>query len=543
MKLQFSFLAPLAQIGTAPTIRLGNTTLVGLDNPTFKQDFFAGIPFAEPPLGDLRFELPVPKTLPPGLFNASAFGPACLQTASVIPDSMSEDCLTINILRPAGTPANAGLPVMFWTYGGGYNAGFSELYNASSMVAQSVARGTPVIHISFNYRLGPLGFPQGQEAEKRGALNLGFRDQIAALQWVQLHIEAFGGDKDKVTLFGQSAGAIMANLLFLTYPIKSLARAAIFESGSSASFPLFTPERREGTWEKFVSGVPSCASQATSNSTFGCLRAVNTTEIYEGMLTVEAGIELFPFQPVIDGPGGLIPDLPSVLLNRGQFARLTAFRPPPALFSHVLGTILVDPTVNSSAEIVASLLAQYSPSVSPLTLNESIRTVLKLYPNIPSLGSPFGTGNETFGLNSQYKRATAIQGDQWFESQRRVWMETAAQGGALAFGYLFTQPTVRGPPALGVAHDDEIPYVYGLPVDASPSAILLSQLMPNYWISFATSLTPNDGLGLQRPEWPQFTPSNKVLLQLNGANTTVIPDDYRKEQMAYMNSEPAIWHQ
>ncbi|KAJ7614302.1 Carboxylesterase family-domain-containing protein [Mycena polygramma] len=398
MKLQFSFLGPLVQIGTAPTIRLGNTTLVGLDIPTFKQDLFAGIPFAEPPLGNLRFRLPVPKSLPPGSFNASAFGPACLQTAvsySVTPDSMSEDCLTINILRPAGTPANASLPVVR------YNAGFSELYNASSMVAQR----TPVIHISFNYRLGPLGFPQGQEAEKRGALNLGIRDQIAALRWVQLHIEAFGGDKDKVTLFGQSAGSIMASLLFLTYPINSLARAAIFESGSSASLPLFTPERREGTSEKFVSGVPSCASQATSNSTFGCLRAANTTEIFNGMSTVEAaGVELFPFQPVIDGPGGLIPDVPSVFLNRGQFARL------PFIAGTTLdeGTILVDPTVNSSAGIVESLLEQYSPSVSPLTLNESIRTLLKLYPNIPSLGSPFGTGNETFGLNSQYKRATAI---------------------------------------------------------------------------------------------------------------------------------------
>ncbi|KAJ6504351.1 extracellular triacylglycerol lipase precursor [Mycena vitilis] len=543
MKLQSTFFGPLVQLGTAasPAIQLGNTTLVGLNITTFQQDLFAGIPFAEPPLNNLRFTPPVPKILQPGAFNASTFGPACLQTAvsySVTPDSMSEDCLTINILRPTGTAANASLPVMFWTYGGGYNAGFSELYNASSLVAQSVARGTPVIHASFNYRLGPLGFPQGNEADKQGALNLGIKDQIAVLQWVQLHIEAFGGDKGKVTVFGQSAGSIMASILFLNYPIASLARAAIFESGSQSTLPLYPPERRERTWETFVRGVPSCASRATSGATFGCLRSANTTEIFDAMSAVMAAdIELFPFQPVIDGPEGLIPDRPSAFLNRGQFARL------PFIAGTNLdeGTLLVDPAVNSSTEIFKSLQAQYSPSLSAAALNESIDTLLRLYPDIPSLGSPFGTGNETFGLSSQYKRAAAIQGDQWFQSQRRVWMERAAQAGLPTFAYLFTQPTAGRFPTLGVAHDDEIPYVYGLPVDSSPSAILLSQLMPNYWISFATSLTPNDGLGVPRPEWPQFTPNNKVVLQLNGANTTVIPDDYRKEQIAYTNSQPAIW--
>ncbi|KAJ7305388.1 extracellular triacylglycerol lipase precursor [Mycena albidolilacea] len=544
--LLLSLLAPLVQfacIAASPAIRFGKTTLVGLDIPTFQQDLFAGIPFAEPPLGDLRLRPPVLKTsLAAGTFNASTFGPACLQTAvpgGLTPDSMSEDCLTINVLRPTGTQTNAKLPVMFWTYGGGFYSGFSEIYNASSLVAQSVTRGTPVIYVGFNYRLGPLGFPQGQEADNRGALNLALRDQLAALEWVQLHIGAFGGDKDKVTVFGESAGSIMTTILFLNSPITSLARAAIFESGSQATLPLYTPQRRETTWEKFVRGVPSCASLATSGSTFGCLRSANTTEIFDGLsAAMAAGIEQFPWQPVIDGPGGFIPDLPSVLFKRGQFARL------PFIAGTNLdeGTSFTDPTVNSSAGIFESLVAQYSPSVYPPTLDKSILALLKLYPDIPSLGSPFNTGNETFGLNSQYKRTAAILGDLWFHSQRRLWMETAAHAGVPTFAYLFTQPIVGGSPALGVSHGSEILYVYGAPVDPSPSSMLMSQLMPNYWISFATSLSPNDGLGLSRPEWPQFTPNNKVVIQLNGANTTVIPDDYRKEQMASINSDPAIWH-
>ncbi|KAJ7850274.1 extracellular triacylglycerol lipase precursor [Mycena olivaceomarginata] len=519
--LLLSLLAPLVQfvcIAASPAIRFGKTTLVGLDIPTFQQDLLLvrGIPFAEPPLGNLRLRPPVLKTsLAAGTFNASAFGPACLQTAvpeGLTPDSMSEDCLTINVLRPTGTPTNAKLPVMFWTYGGGFYSGFSEIYNASSLVAQSVARGTPVIYVSFNYRLGPLGFPQGQEADNRGALNLALRDQLAALEWVQLHIGAFGGDKDKVTVFGESAGSIMTTILFLNSPITSLARAAIFESGSQATLPLYTPERREATWEIFVRGVPSCASLATSGSTFGCLRSANTTEIFDGLsAAMVAGIEPFPWQPVIDGPGGFIPDLPSVLFKRGQFARL------PFIAGTNLdeGTSFTDPTVNSSAGIFGSLL----------------------YPDIPSLGSPFNTGNETFGLNSQYKRAAAILGDLWFHSQRRLWMETAHPRPCRISSLYYP---AGDPPQLTFA---QFPWLRNPLCLRRPSRSLSllhahEQLMPNYWISFATSLSPNDGLGLSRPEWPQFTPNNKVVIQLNGANTTVIPDDYRKEQMTSINSDP-----
>ncbi|KAJ6584090.1 esterase 1 [Mycena vulgaris] len=532
--------ARLACANASPTIHLGSTTLVGLDISPFQQELFAGIPFAEPPLGNLRFMPPVLKSYLDGdTFDASSFGPACLQTDLSLSE-MSEDCLTINVLRPTGTSADAKLPVMFWTYGGAFNQGSSNIYNGTGIVAQSVARGTPVIYVNFNYRLGALGFPQGQEADTRGALNLGLKDQITALQWVQLHIGTFGGDKDKVTVFGQSAGSIMTSLLFLNSPITSLARAAIFESGFPATTALFNPERREGTWQNFVSGVASCASQATSGSTFGCLQNATTTEIFQGLSVAAAEAsptEISIWDPVLDGPGGLIPDLPSVLFERGQFARL----PFIAGTNQDEGTAFVPQVINSTDQIFGSIFAMYSPSISPATLQSSVLTLLQLYPDIPALGSPFNTGNETFGLSSQFKRASALGGDLSFHSQRRSWIETAANAGVPTFGYLFTQPQPKVPPLLGVCHSSEIPFVYGGLSDPSASALLISRLMTDYWVSFATSLTPNDGLGIQRPEWTQFTPQNKVMIQLNGANITMIPDDFRAEQMAFINSIPVIW--
>ncbi|KAJ7118439.1 extracellular triacylglycerol lipase precursor [Mycena crocata] len=531
------FLA-FACVNGAPTIKLGQTTLLGRDISTFQQEFFGGIPFAEPPLGSLRLKPPVLKaSLGRGTLNATDFGPACLQGGLPL-SAMSEDCLTINVLRPAGIPADAKLPVMFWTYGGGFESGASVIYNGSGIVAQSVARGTPVIYVNFNYRLGPLGFPQGHEANKRGALNLASKDQLTALQWVQLHIGTFGGDKDKVTVFGESAGAIMTSILFLNPEFGRLARAGIFESGSQATAALFTPERREVNWQNFVRGIPSCASTATSGSTFGCLRDANTTEIFQGLTAALAEAdEEFPWDPVIDGPGGIVPDLPSVLFKQGHFARL----PFISGTNQDEGTLFTDQTINSTEEINEAFVSMNSPSVSLTRLEESVLKLLQLYPDIPALGSPFNTGNETFGLSSQYKRAAAIGGDLDFHSQRRFWIGAAAEAGVKTFAYLFTQPQPTVPPVLGVMHASEIAYVYGAPADTSPSALLISRIMTDYWVSFATSLTPNDGLGVPRPEWTQFTPQNKAVIQLNGANLTMIPDDFRAEQMNFINSDPVIW--
>ncbi|KAJ7878004.1 extracellular triacylglycerol lipase precursor [Mycena olivaceomarginata] len=470
-----SLVLRLVFVDASPMIQLGRTTLVG--------QFFGNIPYAESPLANLRFKAPVLKSsLNAASFNATEYGPACLQVATGLAlNQMSEDCLTINI------------------YGGGFVGGQASTANASLIVAQSVARGTPIIFINFNYRLGPLGFPQGQEAGASGAVNLGIKDQFAALQWVQLHIESFGGDKDKVTLFGQSAGSIMMSIQYLNPSICDLARAAIFESGYQGTTPLFPPAR---------GGVPSCSNISTSGSTFECLAKANTTEILQGFASASSESTHFnPWPPVIDGPGGLIPDLPSVLFKRGQFARL------PFIAGTVKdeGTTFVPQTVNSTEELYELALSLFSPSSSPTTLQDSIQTLLQLYPDIPALGSPFDTGNETFGLNSQFKRAAAIVGDSDFQSQRRFWMDTAANAG----------PTF--PSALG-----ELAYVYGKPSDTSSSSEQLNWIMTDYWVSYVANLTPNDGLGVpHKPEWTQFTPKNKTLIQLDGLNLTMIPDTYR----------------
>ncbi|KAJ7584647.1 extracellular triacylglycerol lipase precursor [Mycena floridula] len=532
-----------------PQVQIGHTKLVGRHLPLLKQDFFGGIPFAEPPVNLLRLKPPVLKTsINATTFDTANFGAACFQFPALTPDgNVSEDCLTINIFRPSGIGENAVLPVLFWTYGGGFVFGTSSQYNGSAIVAQSVARGTPLIYVSFNYRLGPLGFPQGREARARGALNLGLKDQLTALKWVQLHIGKFGGDKTKVTLFGESAGAIMTAVLYLNSPLPSLARAAIFESGSAATTVTFDhdPEHRNGHWANFVCGVPECRDLAGSEDTFECLQKANSTAILQALILAESKDPLtFPWAPTLDGPRGLYPNLPSILFRSGHFARL------PFIAGTNLdeGTILLDSNLDYTTELIdETLLSNFSPPVEGVnmsTLTASIAKVLKLYPNDPALGSPFNTGNETFGLSRGYKRASAILGDLAVESQRRLWIQTAAKAGVKTFGYLFTEPTPGAKPRLGVSHSSEIPFVYGIVAantSAPVSARKLSSVMVDYWVSFATSLDPNDEKGISRPHWQQYTPTNQVLLQLNGLNTTHIPDDYRQKQIDFINSQSVVF--
>ncbi|KAJ7639770.1 extracellular triacylglycerol lipase precursor [Mycena polygramma] len=539
-----------------PQVQLGNTTVSGkvIVGSSLACDFFGGIPFAEAPKESLRFLPPVLKTeLPAGEFNASAFGYACLQLGMSTED-MSEDCLTVNVFRPSNLPADASLPVMFWAYGGGFVGGSAGQYDASEIVAQSVNRGTPIIYVSFNYRLGPLGFPQSSEAFQKGSLNLGIHDQMACLQWVQRFIAKFGGDPSKVrhlrslfdtdtnsvqvTLAGQSSGAtVMSAILFLR-DISGLARAAIFESGSAATAGVFPADRGESDWQNFVGGVPSCNAVQNTSNTLACLQNANSTELLSGWSAATAKTRmLYPWAPALDGPDGLLSTLPSVTISQGNWS----------CRQFIAGTNLDEgtrftPDVAFDGESIDELIiASFSPPFDSLSnLEAAAQKILQLYPNVTALGSPFNTGNETFGKSSQYKRASAIEGDIAFQAQRRFLTQTVAALGLKSFSYLFTQPQMQS--SLGISHGSELPFVYGDVGPTGSSDRSLSSVMMDYWISFVTSLDPNDGLGNERPMWASYTSDNAVVMQLNGENMTMIPDDYRKDEIEYLVSIREILH-
>lgn len=196
-----------------PSVRLPQGQILGIrqEDPLPRPiDAFLGVPYAQPPTGDRRFRAPakLPST-PDSIVDASAFGPAApgkplFKSASKL--NYSEDCLTANIFRPSsnGGAAAQNLPVTVYIHGGAFNRGTSSMHDSASMIAHS---SNDFIIVSFNYRIGALGFLPSAVSAKEGAVNLGLHDQLHLLQWVQDNIAAFGGDASRVTLLGLSAGA------------------------------------------------------------------------------------------------------------------------------------------------------------------------------------------------------------------------------------------------------------------------------------------------------------------------------------------------
>lgn len=215
----------------APRVKISSGELEGARENNL--NVFKGIPFAAPPVGELRWQNPQPAAAWQGVRQANAFGPACPQPSAKIEgagasDQQSEDCLYLNVWTPTADP-NAKLPVMVWIHGGALviGDGGSPLYDGAALAE----RGAVVM--TFNYRLGHLGFfshPALDQAYPNGTVNFGLLDQIAALKWVQQNISAFGGDPNNVTIFGESAGAQSVLALFASPLAQGLFHRGIAES-------------------------------------------------------------------------------------------------------------------------------------------------------------------------------------------------------------------------------------------------------------------------------------------------------------------------
>lgn len=211
----------IASCATSDAVRFRGTTANNVES-------FLNIRFGEDTSGANRFTPPKPFNYPPGtLVNATAPGAACpqpKQAVSTMPlfdnvTHMSEDCLTLRVDRPAGTPASAKLPVMVWIYGGGDTFGqiYDSAYDPTGLVLGAADKGTPVIYVAMNYRVGVFGFAASPALNATDSLNAGLLDQRLAIEWIRDHIETYGGDPDNVTIFGESDGATGVGLQITAY--------------------------------------------------------------------------------------------------------------------------------------------------------------------------------------------------------------------------------------------------------------------------------------------------------------------------------------
>jgi para-nitrobenzyl esterase len=443
---------------------------------------FLGIPYAAPPVGDLRWQPPQPVAPRKGpAFEATAFGHRCIQFGTnadmVFRDpSESEDCLNLNVWAPANIPKNKPLPVMVWIYGGGFTTGAtSEPRQDGQFLAQK-----GVVVVSMNYRLGALGFLAlpGLTAESahHASGNYGLMDQAAAIAWVHRNIAAFGGDPTNITLFGESAGSFSVSAQMASPFAKDLLAKAIGESGAA----FF---RSSENWEPLAareSRDDALVKTAFATDDPAALRKLSV----EALVAAHALHTSHAFDPIIDGY--FLPDTLQNLYAAGKQAHIPLLAGWNSDESRT--GVLHAKVLTTAASFTAKAHTDFGPDAARF---------LTAYPaatDAEALDSAADYASDLFLVYATWR---------WLEAQVQT-------GGQPVFRYrldLTPPPDKFHPNSTGAFHSDDIEYVFGT-LDCRQQATWrpedrkLSAQMMAYWTNFARTGNPN---GEALPSWPAYT--------------------------------------
>jgi len=479
----------VASAGAADQVRTEAGIVEGFVAPETSVRVFRGIPYAAPPVGDLRWRPPQPVPTWEGVRSAREFGPRCVQARifedMIFRDEMSEDCLYLNVWTPARSPAER-LPVMVWIYGGGYQGGSaSEPRQDGTGLA-----GKGVVVVSMNYRLGIFGFlshPElTKESERHASGNYGLMDQTAALRWVHDNIARFGGDPGNVTVFGESAGSFSVSAQVASPLARGLLQRAIGESGAFfrisgqgrlAALPLAESEK---------AGAEFGAS--IGKDTLAALRAVPADDLLKAVVDSKRW-----FSPNIDG--WFMPKEAYDLYAAGEQSHVPLLAGWNA--DEVRAGVVLGPEKVTAKSFEEQTRKRFGSAADAL---------LEVYP----------AASDAQALES----AASLASDLFIGYATWKWIEMHAKTAhAPVYRYSFDRKIPIAPGTkigdklataedIGARHAGEIEYVFGA-LDSVPGVTWteddrrLSDLMMTYWSNFARTGDPN---GESLPTWPRYEP-------------------------------------
>lgn len=479
--LLFACMAAFAQTDFV-VVNTGAGAVSGIVNTSGDVHIFKGIPFAAPPVGDLRWKAPQPVQSWNGIKKCDAFGASPMQ-ASPAPFSMwseefliqkepiSEDCLYLNVWTNAKA-ANAKQPVLVWIYGGGFQSGGSNvpIYDGEAMAKKGI------VFVSINYRVGIFGFfahPElTKESPNHASGNYGIQDQVAALKWVQKNIAAFGGDPNNVTIAGQSAGSMSVNCLVASPLAKGLFNKAIAESGASVVSGVFGNTNLQQAEENGIKAATSLKANTLEE-----LRKLPASELMKAQSM--RGV-------IVDGyvlPQSIADIFAAHKENKATL--LTGWNENEGL---VFGAI------KKADEFKKQLEQQYGTDAP---------TALQYYP----------ATNDSIASVAQYD----LSRDVIFGVQNYAWANMASTQGNKVYVYQFTRkvPGTGQYAKYGAFHTGEVPYAYNnlkfvnRPWEKADHE--LAEVMSSYWENFIKTGNPN---GKNLPEWKAYNTNDKQVMLL-----------------------------
>jgi len=478
---------------------------------------YKGVPFAAPPIGDLRWRAPQRPVPWEGVLRANAFKPMCMSAMPAIPggamEPVSEDCLYLNIWTPLERP-KAKLPVMVWIYGGGFRAGSasSPAYWGNKLVEKGV------ITVNLSYRVGSFGFLSHPDLSRESGHgtsgNYGILDMIAALQWVQRNIAAFGGDPGNVTIFGQSAGSFGVGYLMASPLAHGLFQRAIGESGADMGpigpigEGLLRPKDAEASGVRWAKSLEA--------ETIAQLRQVPA----EKLLAIDSTWPADASGKVKDdGQSGTDAVLDGYVFPQPMYETFAAGKQNDV-------PILIGYNANEGGDILFSPLSSvaYRDGVGAEYAGLSAR-ILDLYP----------AGSDEEAARSQL----ALLRDSWFGWHMWSWARLQSRTGRCPvyfykFAYIPQYPPGSPLAAMGAAHGFELGYVFAhKPAHASAKDEQMLDSISTYWTNFAKSGDPN-APSLAR--WPAFTSAHPMVMTLGDPISAqeMAPEDLRRLELLDM---------
>lgn len=466
---------------------------------------FRGIPYAAPPVGELRWRLPTDVEAWDGVRQTTEFSAGCPQPGTLavamgetLPD-LSEDCLYLNVWSK---DTKAKMPVMVWIHGGGLTLGWGHqaIYDGTKFAKQGV------VLVSINYRLGPLGFlahpSLTKESEQGVSGNYGLIDQIAALKWVRENIGAFGGDPDNVTIFGESAGGTSVNALVASPLSQGLFHKAIAQSPwvTNTNFadlnkPLPAVQSAHALGEQWAQQV---LEGSTGGDILGKLRDLDAAT-----LLAKTG-NGYPVAVTVDG--WFMPDVSSNIYARGE---------------HIDVPMIVGTNTDEGTMFAPAL-----PFTTPQQFEAAIRAMYGAQSDVVLQLYPVKTAQDLPAAKNQ------LITDTWFLQGAKSMLAAASQG----YEYHFSRrSTVL--PDWGAHHALEIGYAFDNlnPATADEVDIRLAQAMTQYWVQFAKTGNPN---GNALPQWPQYTDKTDAYLELGDSIRAGV--GYRRSAIAQLNQASTV---